>query len=126
VVMVRTAEPHATGKLDLNRRTTTRAHGGRSGPPLRYSTADVRLNVAVAVQMSAAGGMRHSRFARPVRPTLRKRLKPRHSTLRLFQFCRWQVDRERNILVHERLPLLRAEGHRMDVASWLRGLGLEQ
>ena len=21
-------------------------------------------------------------------------------TLRLFQFCRWQVDRQRNILVH--------------------------
>src|SRR3984893_257909 len=53
-------------------------------------------------------------------------LKPRHPTLRLFQFCRWQVERQRNILVHERLPLLRDEDHRMDVAAWLRGLGLEQ
>ena len=34
--------------------------------------------------------------------------------------------RQRNILVHERLPLLGAEDHRMDVAAWLRGLGLEQ
>src|SRR6202045_5051185 len=30
------------------------------------------------------------------------------------------------ILVHERLPLLGGEDHRMDVAAWLRGLGLEQ
>src|SRR6201987_795533 len=33
---------------------------------------------------------------------------------------------QRNILVHQRLPLLQAEDHRMDVAAWLRGLGLEQ
>ena len=33
---------------------------------------------------------------------------------------------QRNILVHEQLPLLGAEGHRMDVAAWLRGLGLER
>jgi hypothetical protein len=32
------------------------AHGGRSGPHRRYRNADVRLNVAVAIQMSAAGG----------------------------------------------------------------------
>src|SRR3984957_6133842 len=32
----------------------------------------------------------------------------------------------RNILVHERSPFLRAENHRMDVATWLRGLGLEK
>jgi class 3 adenylate cyclase/tetratricopeptide (TPR) repeat protein len=30
------------------------------------------------------------------------------------------------MLVHERLPLLEGEDHRMDVAAWLRGLGLEQ
>src|SRR3954449_8722793 len=46
--------------------------------------------------------------------------------LRPFQFCRWSVERQRDILVHERLPLLRAEDHRMDVPAWLRGLGLEQ
>ena len=32
----------------------------------------------------------------------------------------------RSIVVHEGLPLLGAEDHRMDVAAWLRGLGLEQ
>src|SRR6516225_930669 len=33
---------------------------------------------------------------------------------------------QRNILVHEGLRLLGVEDHRMDVAAWLRGLGLEQ
>src|SRR5215472_11584891 len=33
---------------------------------------------------------------------------------------------QRNILVHERSPLLRAEDHRMDIAAWLGRLGLEQ
>jgi class 3 adenylate cyclase/predicted ATPase len=33
---------------------------------------------------------------------------------------------ERNIIVHEGLPLLGAEDHRMDVVAWLRELGLEQ
>jgi hypothetical protein len=44
-------------------------------------------------------------------------LKPRH---------RWQAEGQRNIVVHEGLPLLGAEDHRMDVVAWLRGLGLEQ
>jgi class 3 adenylate cyclase len=35
-------------------------------------------------------------------------------------------DRQKNILVHEGLPLLGVEGHRMDVAAWLQGLGLER
>jgi hypothetical protein len=30
-------------------------------------------------------------------------LKPQHPTLRLFRRCRWQVDGQRNILVHEGL-----------------------
>jgi hypothetical protein len=30
------------------------------------------------------------------------------------------------MVVHEGLPLLGAEDHRMDVAVWLRGLGLER
>jgi len=46
--------------------------------------------------------------------------------MRLFQFCHWWVDTQRNILVDKGLQLLRVEGHRMDVAAWLRGLGLEQ
>ncbi len=33
---------------------------------------------------------------------------------------------QRDIIVDEGLPLLRAEDHRMDIAAWLRGLGLEQ
>jgi class 3 adenylate cyclase/predicted ATPase len=72
--------------------------------------------------------MRHSRFAGEVHPSkaIFNGLKPRHPALRLFQFCRWWVDRQRNILVDEGLPLLRAEDHRMDVAAWLYGLGLEQ
>jgi hypothetical protein len=41
--------------------------------------------------------------------------KPRHPALRLFQRYRWTG-----------LPLLGAEDHRMDVAAWLRGLGLKQ
>src|SRR5438477_6088748 len=53
-------------------------------------------------------------------------LKPRHPTRRLFQRCRWQAEGQWNILVHEGLPLLGAEDHRMDVAAWLSGLGLEQ
>src|SRR5207248_7411581 len=53
-------------------------------------------------------------------------LKPRHPTRRLFQRCRWQAEGQWNILVHKGLPLLGAEDHRMDVAAWLRGLGLEQ
>src|SRR5271169_5286032 len=80
--------------------------------------------------MAQKGGKRRSRFARPVMPMLQKAvirsLKPRNPIPRLFQRCRWWVDGQRNILVHERLPLLRAEDHRMDVAAWLRGLGLEQ
>src|SRR6476659_1349218 len=44
----------------------------------------------------------------------------------MFQRCRWHAEKQRNILFHEGLPLLGAEGHRMDVAAWLRGLGLEQ
>src|SRR5262250_2373213 len=40
---------------------------------------------------------------------------------------RWQAQGRRNILVFMRgLPLVGAEDHRMDVAAWLRGLGLEQ
>jgi hypothetical protein len=35
------------------------------------------------------------------------------------------VEGQRNILFHEGLPLL-GEDHRMDIAGWLRGLGLEQ
>jgi class 3 adenylate cyclase len=45
---------------------------------------------------------------------------------RLFQHCRWQAEGQRNILVHEGLSLLGAEDHRMDVAGWLQGLGLER
>ncbi len=44
----------------------------------------------------------------------------------VFESCRWQVEGQRNILTHEEPPLLGAEGHRMDVAAWLRELGLEQ
>ena len=44
----------------------------------------------------------------------------------MFQRCRWHAEKQRNILFHEGLPLLGAEGHRMDVAAWLRGLGLER
>src|SRR5207248_8503050 len=53
-------------------------------------------------------------------------LKPRHPTRRVFQRCRWQAEGQRNILVHEGLPLLGAEDHRMDVVAWLQGLGLER
>jgi hypothetical protein len=31
-----------------------------------------------------------------------------------------------NILIHEGLPLLGVEDHRMDLAAWLQGLGLER
>jgi hypothetical protein len=65
-----------------------------------------------------------------VRSTLRKRvtngLKPGYHTLPLFQSCRWWVESRRNILVREGLPFLRGEDHCMDIAAWLRGLGLEQ
>jgi hypothetical protein len=44
-------------------------------------------------------------------------LKSRHPTPRLFQRGRWQVDKQRNILVHERLALRGAKDHRMDPPS---------
>jgi hypothetical protein len=53
-------------------------------------------------------------------------LKPRPPALRPFQLYRWRAEGQRDILVHEGLPLLEAEEHRMDVATWLRGLGLER
>jgi hypothetical protein len=53
-------------------------------------------------------------------------MKPATPPRRVFQHCRWQADGQRNILFHEGLPLLGAEDHRMDVAAWLRSLGLEQ
>src|SRR3984893_14329821 len=52
--------------------------------------------------------------------------RPRHPTLRLFQRSRWRIERQEDILVHWELPLLGAEDHRMDVAAWLQGLGLER
>src|SRR5260370_27031127 len=60
---------------------------------------------------------RHSRFARPeaVTPDATR-----------IQRCRWYAEGQRNILFYERLPILGAEDHRMDVAAWLRGLGLER
>ena len=56
------------------------------------------------------------------------RLLPEAATLDtgLISACRWRAVGQRNILVHEGLPLLGAEDHRMDVAAWLSGLGLEQ
>jgi class 3 adenylate cyclase/predicted ATPase len=48
------------------------------------------------------------------------------ATRRVFQRCRWHAEGQRNILFREGLPLLEAEDHRMDVAAWLRGLGLER
>jgi hypothetical protein len=52
-------------------------------------------------------------------------LKTRHLPPRQFQRFRWSVDRQKIFLAHEGLPLLGAEDHRMDVAAWLPGLGLE-
>jgi hypothetical protein len=46
--------------------------------------------------------------------------------VRLFRRCRWQVDEQSDILEQVDVTLLGAEDHRMDVAAWLRGLGLEQ
>src|SRR6201993_4090611 len=40
--------------------------------------------------------------------------------------CPWPKTVITAIVVHEGLPLLGAEDHRMDVAVWLRGLGLER
>ena len=54
------------------------------------------------------------------------RLKQRHLPPCQFQRFRWSPDRQKNILVHEGLPLLGAEDDRMDVAAWLQGLGLER
>jgi SAM domain (Sterile alpha motif) len=53
-------------------------------------------------------------------------LKPRHPTPRLFQRCCWWLEGQRDIVIREGLPLLGAEDHRMDIAAWLSGLGLEQ
>jgi hypothetical protein len=53
-------------------------------------------------------------------------LKPRPRAPRPFQLYCWWAEGQRDILVHEGLPLLEAEEHRMDVAAWLRGLGLER
>jgi class 3 adenylate cyclase len=50
----------------------------------------------------------------------------RQAARRVPQQCRWPIEGQRDILFHEELPLLGAEDHRMDVAAWLRGLGLEQ
>src|SRR6201993_4971677 len=40
--------------------------------------------------------------------------------------CPWPKTVITAIVVHDGLPLLGAEDHRMDVAAWLRGLGLER
>jgi class 3 adenylate cyclase len=46
--------------------------------------------------------------------------------LRLCQRCRWQVDKESDILEQVGLPLLGAEDQRMNIEAWLQGLGLER
>src|SRR6201984_2084219 len=45
---------------------------------------------------------------------------------RPFQPCPWQADRQIDILEQGELPLRGAEDHRMDIAAWLQGLGLER
>jgi SAM domain (Sterile alpha motif) len=39
---------------------------------------------------------------------------------------RWYLNGRRSIFSHEGVPFLRAEDHRVDVAVWLQGLGLER
>ena len=39
---------------------------------------------------------------------------------------RWPAEGQKDIVVPEEPPLLGAEDHRMDVAAWLQGLGLER
>jgi class 3 adenylate cyclase len=46
--------------------------------------------------------------------------------VRLFQLCRWQVDRQSDILEQVEVPLLGGEDRRMDIEAWLQGLGLER
>jgi hypothetical protein len=48
-----------------------------------------------------------------------------HAPLASFN-ARFAEREDPSIVVDEEAPLLRAEDHRMDVAAWLRGLGLEQ
>jgi hypothetical protein len=53
-------------------------------------------------------------------------LKRPHPTLRRRRRCRWSAEGQKYIVVREELPLLGAEDHRMEVAAWLHGLGLER
>ena len=52
--------------------------------------------------------------------------KPRQPTLRLLERCPWQLQGRRFIVLREELSLLGTEDHSMDIAAWLRGLGLER
>ena len=78
--------------------------------------------------MAEKGGQRPPRSVWPMRPSralevVNNCLKSRHSEI--APGCRWQPDGLWSIVVQVELPLL-GEGHRMNVAEWLKGLGLER
>src|SRR5580704_14236887 len=81
---------------------------------------------------SARSGELWCRFARAAMPEPQKRSLPdgvmilRSPNGRPFQPCPWQADGQIDILEQVELPLRGAEDHRMDIAAWLQGLGLER